>query len=143
MMFFPFRPKRVALRLVVGLPAVSHPPARRNGKGRFYIRSFTAGQRINQKLDRVSVGENTSTLPDRSPFPARLAILKFASRKSQVAFRATTTSILKDWPASDVARSLGVSLANVYVTKRRIAAALKTTMKSLEREIEKALRAGR
>ena len=32
---------------------------------------------------------------------------------------------LKEWPAADVAKSLGVSLANVYVTKHRIAAALK------------------
>jgi RNA polymerase sigma factor (sigma-70 family) len=44
---------------------------------------------------------------------------------------------LKEWPAAEVARSLGVSLANVYVTKHRIAAALKKEMARLEREMEK------
>jgi len=43
---------------------------------------------------------------------------------------------LKEWPASDVAKSLGVSLANVYVTKHRIATALKKEMARLEREME-------
>ena len=44
---------------------------------------------------------------------------------------------LKEWPAADVAKSLGVSLANVYVTKHRIAAALKKEMARLERELDK------
>lgn len=44
--------------------------------------------------------------------------------------------VLKEWPATDVARSLGVSLANVYVTKHRISAALKKEMLRLERQME-------
>ena len=44
------------------------------------------------------------------------------------------------WPAADVAKSLGVSVANVYVTKHRIAAALKKEMAKLEREMDRALR---
>jgi RNA polymerase sigma-70 factor (ECF subfamily) len=47
---------------------------------------------------------------------------------------------LKEWPASDVAKSLGVSLANVYVTKHRIAAALKKEMARLEQELGKGLK---
>jgi len=47
---------------------------------------------------------------------------------------------LKEWPAADVAKSLGVSLANVYVTKHRMAAAVKKEMARLEREIEQGLR---
>ena len=43
---------------------------------------------------------------------------------------------LKEWPAAEVAKSLGVSLANVYVTKHRIATALKQEMTRLERELE-------
>jgi RNA polymerase sigma factor (sigma-70 family) len=43
---------------------------------------------------------------------------------------------LKEWPAVDVAKSLGVSLANVYVTKHRIATALKKEIVRLERERE-------
>ena len=42
---------------------------------------------------------------------------------------------LKEWPAADVARSLGVSVANVYVTKHRVSAALKKEMRRLEREM--------
>jgi RNA polymerase sigma-70 factor (ECF subfamily) len=44
--------------------------------------------------------------------------------------------VLKEWPAADVARSLGVSLANVYVTRHRIAAAIKRETKRLENEFE-------
>lgn len=47
---------------------------------------------------------------------------------------------LKEWPAADVAKSLGVSLANVYVTKHRFAAAVKKEMARLEREMEKGLK---
>ena len=41
-------------------------------------------------------------------------------------------NVLKEWPAAEVGRSLGVSLANVYVTKHRISAALKREIKRLE-----------
>jgi len=44
--------------------------------------------------------------------------------------------VLNEWPAADVSRSLGVSLANVYVTKHRVAAALQKEMARLEREME-------
>jgi RNA polymerase sigma-70 factor (ECF subfamily) len=44
--------------------------------------------------------------------------------------------VLKEWPAADVARSLGVTLVNVYVTKHRIAAAIKKEIKRLEKQIE-------
>jgi len=48
---------------------------------------------------------------------------------------------LKEWPAADVAKSLGVTLANVYVTKHRITTALKKEMTRLERELEDVKRA--
>lgn len=47
---------------------------------------------------------------------------------------------LKEWPAADVAKSLGVSLANVYVTKHRIAAAVKKEMARMERELEQGIK---
>jgi len=47
---------------------------------------------------------------------------------------------LQEWPAADVAKSLGVSLANVYVTKHRVAAAVKKEMVRLERELEQGLK---
>jgi RNA polymerase sigma factor (sigma-70 family) len=39
------------------------------------------------------------------------------------------------WPARDVAKSLGVSLANVYVTKHRVSAALRKEMEKMNRAI--------
>jgi RNA polymerase sigma factor (sigma-70 family) len=44
--------------------------------------------------------------------------------------------VLKEWPAADVAHSLGVTLANVYVTRHRIAAAIKKETKRLENQLE-------
>jgi RNA polymerase sigma-70 factor (ECF subfamily) len=44
--------------------------------------------------------------------------------------------VAKEWPAGEVARSLGVSLANVYVTKHRVAAAVKREAKRIENEME-------
>ena len=48
--------------------------------------------------------------------------------------------VTKEWPASEVARSLGVSLANVYVTKHRVAAWLKKEVQRLEKAAEESLR---
>jgi RNA polymerase sigma-70 factor (ECF subfamily) len=46
--------------------------------------------------------------------------------------------VLKEWPAADVARSLGVTLANVYVTRHRISAAIKQETKRLENQFGRA-----
>ena len=45
--------------------------------------------------------------------------------------------VLKEWPAAEVAQSLGVSLANVYVIRHRISAAIKKETKHLENQLEK------
>ena len=44
--------------------------------------------------------------------------------------------VLKEWSARDVAKSLGLGLANVYVTRHRIAAAIKRETGRLEKGIE-------
>jgi RNA polymerase sigma-70 factor (ECF subfamily) len=41
----------------------------------------------------------------------------------------------KEWPAREVAKSLGVSLANVYVTKHRVSTALRKEMERMNRAI--------
>jgi RNA polymerase sigma factor (sigma-70 family) len=46
--------------------------------------------------------------------------------------------VLKEWPAATVAQSLGVSLANVYVTRHRISSAIKKETKRFESQLEKA-----
>jgi RNA polymerase sigma factor (sigma-70 family) len=50
--------------------------------------------------------------------------------------------VLKEWPAARAAQSLGVSLANVYVTRHRISAAVKKQVKLLEKQLEQAERVG-
>jgi RNA polymerase sigma-70 factor (ECF subfamily) len=46
--------------------------------------------------------------------------------------------VLKEWPAAEVAQSLGVSLANVYVIRHRISSAIKKETKHLEAQLEQA-----
>ena len=64
------------------------------------------------------------------------ALERVQAKFSLKQFQIFDLNVFKDWPAADVARSLGVSLANVYVTKHRVAAALKKEMARLEREME-------
>lgn len=47
-------------------------------------------------------------------------------------FQMFDLAALKGWPAADVAKHLGVTTANVYVTRHRIAAALKRETRRLE-----------
>ena len=61
------------------------------------------------------------------------ALERVRGRFSLKQFQIFDLLVQKEWPAADVARSLGVSLANVYVTKHRIAAAVKREVKRLER----------
>ena len=46
----------------------------------------------------------------------------------------------KGWPAGEVAKTLGISVARVYLTKHRVAALLKKEVQRLEKAAEKALR---
>ncbi|MGH7971268.1 MAG: RNA polymerase sigma factor, partial [Limisphaerales bacterium] len=68
-------------------------------------------------------------------FAAALDCIK--PRFSLKQFQIFDLLVLKEWPAADVAKSLGVSLANVYVTRHRIAAAIKKETKRLERLLER------
>ena len=48
-------------------------------------------------------------------------------------------SVLKEWPAGDVAKSLGMNAASVYLAKHRVSAAVKKAVARLEREMEPAV----
>jgi RNA polymerase sigma-70 factor (ECF subfamily) len=50
--------------------------------------------------------------------------------------------VLQEWPAAQVAKSLGVSLANVYVTRHRLSMAVKKEIVQLEKRFEEAAQAG-
>jgi RNA polymerase sigma factor (sigma-70 family) len=60
------------------------------------------------------------------------ALERVQAKFSLKQFQIFDLNTLKEWPAAEVAKSLGVSLANVYVTKHRISAALKKEMARLE-----------
>ena len=45
--------------------------------------------------------------------------------------------VVKEWPGAEVAKALGVTLANVYVTRHRVSAAVKKEVKRLEKQLER------
>jgi RNA polymerase sigma-70 factor (ECF subfamily) len=45
--------------------------------------------------------------------------------------------VTKNWPPEEVARTLGISIARVYLTKHRISATIKKEIRRLEREMER------
>jgi RNA polymerase sigma factor (sigma-70 family) len=66
-----------------------------------------------------------------------VALDRVKARFSLKQFQIFDLLVLKEWPAADVARSLGVTLANVYVTRHRISAAIKKETKALEKQLER------
>jgi len=66
----------------------------------------------------------------------KAALEKLRARFSPTQFQIFDLNVLKEWPARDVAKSLGVSLASVYLAKHRVSAALKKEMARLERKFE-------
>jgi RNA polymerase sigma factor (sigma-70 family) len=66
-----------------------------------------------------------------------VAVDRVKTRFSLKQFQIFDLLVLQEWPAATVAQSLGVSLANVYVTRHRISAAIKKETKRLEAQLEK------
>ena len=64
------------------------------------------------------------------------ALEKVRGDVSTTQFQIFDLNVLKDWPAGDVAKSLGVSLASVYLAKHRVAKAVKQEVARLERQAE-------
>jgi RNA polymerase sigma-70 factor (ECF subfamily) len=62
----------------------------------------------------------------------KAAIEKIRAQFSAAQFQMFDLNVLKEWPARDVAKSLGVSRASVYLAKHRISAALKKEIGRLE-----------
>jgi RNA polymerase sigma-70 factor (ECF subfamily) len=48
--------------------------------------------------------------------------------------------VMKGWPPGDVAKTLGISIARVYLTKHRVAGLVKKEVRRLEKAAEQALR---
>lgn len=66
----------------------------------------------------------------------RAALEKVQSTFSATQFQIFDLNVLKEWPARDVAKALGVSLASVYLAKHRVSSALKKEVARLERRLE-------
>jgi len=66
-----------------------------------------------------------------------VALDRIKEKFSLKQFQVFDLVVLKEWPAAEVAKSLGVSLANVYVIRHRISAAIKKETKRLENQLEK------
>ena len=64
------------------------------------------------------------------------AVAKVRERFTATQFQIFDLNVLKDWPARDVAKSLGVSMASVYLAKHRVAKALRQEMARLEGQWE-------
>jgi RNA polymerase sigma factor (sigma-70 family) len=54
-------------------------------------------------------------------------------------FQAFDLYVNKGWPALDVARTLGISVARVYLNRHRVTAKLKKEVERLQRELERRL----
>jgi RNA polymerase sigma factor (sigma-70 family) len=63
------------------------------------------------------------------------AVEKIRSEFSASQFQMFDLNVLKEWPARDVAKSLGVSTASVYLAKHRISAALKKEITRRENQL--------
>ena len=66
------------------------------------------------------------------------ALAKVRTEFSATQFQIFDLNVLKEWPAGDVARSLGLSLAAVYLAKHRVAKALSHELRRLERAEDRA-----
>ena len=64
------------------------------------------------------------------------AVVKVRAEFSATQFQIFDLNVLKDWSAGDVAKSLGVGIASVYLAKHRVSAALKQEMARLEKQWE-------
>jgi hypothetical protein len=58
-------------------------------------------------------------------------------RMDDLQFQAFDLYMTKSWPAAEVAATLGISVARVYLTKHRVSAMLKNEVRRLERSMER------
>jgi RNA polymerase sigma factor (sigma-70 family) len=64
------------------------------------------------------------------------ALERVRDRIEERQFQIFDLYVMKDWPPEDVARTLDISVARVYLTKHRVSSAIAKETKRLERELE-------
>jgi RNA polymerase sigma factor (sigma-70 family) len=119
------------------------------------VADHNAGQDASRPREIIEADTQRTTRINRVPDPASpdLEILfeqgwrknLFAAALERVKgkfghkqFQIFDLLVVQEWPAPQVAKSLDVSLTSVYVTRHRIASAVKRECKRLESEMEKA-----
>src|SRR5215831_14459053 len=73
---------------------------------------------------------------ERNLFARALEIVR--GRTDERQFQIFDLYVTKNWPPEDVARTLGISVARVYLTKHRISAAVIKETRRLEKQLEQA-----
>ena len=68
------------------------------------------------------------------------AMERVRERIEERQFQMFDMHVAKGWSAGDVARTFGISVARVYLTKHRVSAMLKKEVRRLEKDAEQALR---
>jgi RNA polymerase sigma factor (sigma-70 family) len=78
-------------------------------------------------IERAPDAKNFETLWDEEwrGSMLKIAIEKIRAQFSPAQFQIFDLNVLKEWPAREVAKSLGISIASVYLAKHRVSAALK------------------
>lgn len=61
---------------------------------------------------------------------------KILAEFSPTQFQIFDLNVLKEWPAGDVGKALGVSMASVYLAKHRVSGAMKKELARLENQWE-------
>ncbi|HEY5232923.1 MAG TPA: sigma-70 family RNA polymerase sigma factor [Verrucomicrobiae bacterium] len=69
----------------------------------------------------------------------KTALEKVRAQFSAMQFQVFDLNVLKEWPARDVAKALGLNIASVYLAKHRVSAALKKEIARLEAEMAKVM----
>jgi RNA polymerase sigma factor (sigma-70 family) len=67
------------------------------------------------------------------------ALERVRDRIEERQFQIFDLYVMKDWPPEDVARTLGISIARVYLTKHRVSLAIAKETRRLEKQLEQEL----
>jgi RNA polymerase sigma-70 factor (ECF subfamily) len=63
-----------------------------------------------------------------------LATERLKKRVSDAAFQIFDLHVLRNWPAAEVARTLGINVAQVYLAKLRVSRSFKTELEAVNND---------
>jgi RNA polymerase sigma-70 factor (ECF subfamily) len=98
----------------------------------------TLAAAINQVPDPASVDVGAKVEEQWRMSLFEMALERVKEKFSLKQFQIFDLLAVKEWPAAEVARALGVTATNAYVTRHRISAAIKKETKRIEQQLEQA-----